>query len=140
MKQIFLLLLLISGEVLAQNRRVSDEERWSSIMEGRRRMREEAARCTQHPDAVRRNLNNFVRQLGAPRNLNLPRYCMDMNQRRQYREIFRNDPAFRAAADAAAGEFRRRHPLPDIRHRIECSRRNTMRVRTPTSMLGGVRG
>ena len=108
-------------------------------IEGRMRERAERNRCTPGPNPVVRNLDNFVRQLAADRNLRLPKYCMDMNQRREYFRLFRNDPIFRAASREAAKKFDKRHPFPDISERIRCSRKSPMGVKTPTSMIG-VRG
>ncbi len=137
--RILFLLILLSSQVFAQGRRVTDDERWKSIMDGRRQMLAERSRCTQHPNAVRKNIDNNIRQINADRNLRLPRFCMDMNQRRQYRNIVRNDPAYRAATLPGWERFKARHPLPPICDRIKKSTRDAMRVRTPTSMIG-VRG
>ncbi len=108
-------------------------------IEGRLRAKAERNRCTPGPNPVVRNLDNVVRQLAADRNLRLPKYCMDMNQRREYSRLYRFDPIFRAASREAMRKFKERHPLPNFSERIRCSRKSPMGVKTPTSMIG-VRG
>lgn len=136
MKWISIFLFFLSSNVFSQLTNLPRAQGVSQLYHDSS-TRPQASSCLQVRNPVKRNIENQIRQYNTAQNLNLPRYCMDRIQRLQYREILRNDPTVRRAAQ----EFKNNRETGIYRG---CLRRNSRASPSQSNprplSAGGVRG